>query len=212
MVSLLVVLGTHQITSAKTPSLPASWTGIYNDEQKIAIFLQQNGAQLKGYSVLNGKSIPFAGDLKSDGKITLKESGVGNSIGVFEFQYKVGNIEMDGSWRSSNGSVKPKFFSVEAKQCQYAKNAGSYPFTAQRLLKDADLQMSVEELQYMRNEIYARHGYAFANKDWARTFASEKWYMPCYTNVEKRLTDIEKKNVQRIKMVEPYAENIEWGR
>jgi hypothetical protein len=39
-----------------------------------------------------------------------------------------------------------------------------------RLLKDADLQVPLGQLQYMRNEIYARHGYAFQNKKWATHF------------------------------------------
>lgn len=210
--SLLVTLGVHQVAVAKTPTLPTSWTGLYNNEQKIALFLQQNGTQVKGYSVLNGKSMQFAGSIQPNGQLTLKEQGQGNSVGIFDFQYKVGKSEMEGAWRATNGNVKPKFFSVNAQQCRYAKGQGNYPEASVKLLKDGDLHMPLEELQYMRNEIYARHGYAFANKDWARTFSEFDWYMPCYTNVEARLNDIEKQNVKRIKLVEPYSKDIEWGR
>jgi hypothetical protein len=80
-----------------------------------------------------------------------------------------------------------------------------------RLLKDADLQVPLGQLQYMRNEIYARHGYAFQNKN-GQSLSQYDWYMPCYTNVDTRLTQIEKENVKRIKMVEPYAKDIDWGR
>ena len=81
-----------------------------------------------------------------------------------------------------------------------------------RLLKDADLQVPLGQLQYMRNEIYARHGYSFANKEIASQFANDSWYMPCSTNVESQLTQIEKTNIQRIIKVRPYMAKMEWGR
>ena len=197
---------------AAVTALPQSWTGIYNDEQKISLFFKQNGNQLTGYSVLQGKVMNFTGTLNANGKIALKEKGSGNSAGFFDFQYKPSSSKMEGSWRSSTGNVKPKFFSVDSQQCRYAKGEGEYPYTSTRLLKDADLQMSLEELQYMRNEIYARQGYAFTNKNWAITFSDQDWYMPCYTDVESRLSGIEKQNIQRIKSVEPYAKKMDWGR
>ena len=118
---------------------------------------------------------------------------------------------MEGSWQSSVNNVKPKFFSVAPQQCRYAKEDGEF-IASTRLLKDADLQAPLGQLQYMRNEIYARHGYAFSNKEWANTFSDMAWYMPCYTNVENRLSSIEKENIKRIKLVEPYAKDVEWGR
>lgn len=210
--SALIVLCMHQVAVAKVPVLPKSWTGLYNDEQKIALFLTQNGTVIKGYSILNGKQTPFVGSITNSGKITLKEQGVGAGFGVFEFAYGNNDAEMDGSWVSSTNTVKPKFFSVNAQQCQYAKGEGNFPDASTRLLKDEDLQRSVEELDYIRNEIYARHGYAFKDKAWGRTFAHEEWYMPCYSNVESHLSTIEKQNIKRIKMVAPYAEKMDWGR
>ena len=194
------------------PIIPSSWTGIYNDEQKISLFFKQNGSKLTGKSILDGKEFPFVGAIKPNGEITLKEQGSGNSVGVFEFRYIKNKNSMEGSWKSANGQVKPKFFTVDAQACQNARGEGNFPDVSVRLLKDADLQVPLGQLQYMRNEIYARHGYAFANKGWASTFAYHEWYMPCYLNVENRLTSIEKQNIQRIKMVEPYAKDVEWGR
>lgn len=210
--SALIIVCMHQVAVAKVPVVPKSWTGLYNDEQKIALFLTQNGSALKGYSILNGKQTPFVGSITESGKITLREQGAGASFGVFEFEYQNKGTEMDGSWVSSTNTVKPKFFSVNAQQCQYAKGEGDFPDASTRLLKDEDLQRSLGELDYMRNEIYARHGYAFKDKDWARTFSHQDWYMPCFSNVENRLTNIEKQNIKRIKMVAPYAEKMDWGR
>jgi len=166
------------LSFAQTPQLASSWTGLYNDEQKISLFFQQKGDQLTGYGLLNGKQTKFKGSLQKSGSVYNK----------------------------------PKFFSLKAQQCNYAKDEGNYPEASRKLLKDADLQVALGELQYMRNEIYARHGYVFQNKSWAATFADYDWYMPCFTNVDSRLTKIEKENVKRIKMVEPYAKDVEWGR
>lgn len=194
---------------AQVPQLAKSWTGIYNDEQKISLFFKQNGTQLTGYSVLNGKTINFAGTVKENGQVKLQEQGSGNAVGTFNFQHQARTME--GSWQAANKNVKPKFFSLSPQQCRYAKEDGEF-VASTRLLKDADLQVPLGQLQYMRNEIYARHGYAFSNKEWANMFANIEWYMPCYTNVENRLSSIEKENIKRIKLVEPYAKDVEWGR
>lgn len=209
---LLLIGGVHQVAVAKVHIIPESWVGLYNDEQKISLFFEQTGSKLTGYSILNGKKMNFTGSITDTGKLTLTEQGSGAGVGVFNFQYQNALKAMEGSWKSSTGQVKPKFFSVNAQQCRYAKGQGSFPEASTRLLKDADLQMPLGQLQYMRNEIYARHGYAFTNKEWASTFAENDWYMPCYTSVEARLSPIEKQNIQRIKMVEPYAQDIDWGR
>ena len=154
-------------TFAQIPQLAKSWTGIYNDEQKISLFFQQNGAQLSGYSLLNGKATNFTGTVKDSGQVVLKEQGNGNAIGTFKFQHQKG--AMEGSWQSANNVVKPKFFTVTAQQCGYVKNKGEFLEVSQRLLKDADLQVPLGQLQYMRNEVYARHGYAFSAKDYKKT-------------------------------------------
>jgi hypothetical protein len=177
--------------------------------------MQQKGNDVNGYSVLNGKQLNFKGKIKqtdSNYTLTLNEVGQGVDVGRFVLNYKGNTSPIEAQWLSVSQTVKPKFFSLNAQQCKYAKGQGEFPDASVRLLKDADLQVPLGQLQYMRNEIYARHGYAFQNKNWATTFSQYDWYMPCYTNVDTRLTQIEKENIKRIKMVEPYAKDIDWGR
>lgn len=209
LLSVMLIVPTT-ITFGQTPQLAKSWTGLYNNEQKISLFFKQNSGQLTGYSLLNGKTTNFLGTVKDDGKIVLKEQGQGNAVGTFKFQYAQG--KMEGSWQASNHNVKPKFFTLTPQECRFAKNDGDFLEVSQRLLKDADLQVPLGQLQHMRNEVYARHGYAFSNKEWANRFAYYDWYMPCYNNVENRLSKIEKENIKRIKLVEPYAKDVDWGR
>lgn len=56
--------------------------------------------------------------------------------------------------------------------------------------------LSIEDLQYMRNEIYARHGYKFKSAKWQERFAQEPWYKATQDNVDALLSPLEKKNVQ----------------
>jgi hypothetical protein len=66
--------------------------------------------------------------------------------------------------------------------------------------------MAKEELQFMRQEIFARHGYCFTKKEFRQQFENEDWYVPDTTDIRGRLTDIEKKNIALIKRYEKYAE------
>ncbi len=56
--------------------------------------------------------------------------------------------------------------------------------------------LSVEDLQAMRNEIYARHGYKFKQKKWQQYFAKEAWYQARQDEVESLLSPLEKQNAQ----------------
>ena len=50
-----------------------------------------------------------------------------------------------------------------------------------RQLTAAELSIyTKEELGYIRNEIYARHGYKFSTAEYAEYFGSKSWYTPLY--------------------------------
>jgi hypothetical protein len=83
---------------------------------------------------------------------------------------------------------------------------GRWPWTSQRLIQPDDLlPLSLGELDLMRNEIYARHGWIFRRADLRNYFQSQPWYRPrsdnaYYSNrqVEAELTPIERRNIQII--------------
>lgn len=70
------------------------------------------------------------------------------------------------------------------------------------------------DLEIIRNTIYARHGYTFANRGARQFFDSVEWYIPLYANVEGELTDVEKANIKLIRRLEKYAEDYyqQYGR
>ncbi len=58
--------------------------------------------------------------------------------------------------------------------------------------------LSIEDLDIMRNEIFAEYGYKFKSEKWQKYFAGKVWYFPKHDNVDKFLTDLEKENIKTI--------------
>jgi hypothetical protein len=87
-----------------------------------------------------------------------------------------------------------------------AASGGRWPWTSERLIRPAELgPLSLGELELMRNEIYARHGWIFRRPDLRNYFESQPWYRPrsdnaYYSNqqVEAELSPVERKNIQII--------------
>jgi hypothetical protein len=83
---------------------------------------------------------------------------------------------------------------------------GRWPWTSGRLIQPEELEpLSLGELELMRNEIYARHGWIFRRPDLQNYFESQPWYRPrsdnaYYSNpqVEAELSPIERRNIQII--------------
>lgn len=70
--------------------------------------------------------------------------------------------------------------------------------------------LSLAHLQYMRNEIYARHGYKFKSKEWQEVFEKEPWYKAQSEQVDSLLSPIEQYNVQFLLDYEKKMMQNEW--
>ncbi len=80
---------------------------------------------------------------------------------------------------------------------------GNYPFTSSVILIDAILNCyTKQQLGIMRNEIFARHGLIFKTEEVRTYFSKQSWYKPEFENVDDKLTDLEKLNVQLIQLTE----------
>ena len=85
---------------------------------------------------------------------------------------------------------------------------GRWPWTSGRLIHPGELwPLSLGELELMRNEIYARHGWIFNRPDLRNYFESQPWYRPkgdlpnlesSNRWVEAELTPFERRNIQII--------------
>lgn len=71
-------------------------------------------------------------------------------------------------------------------------------------LQESDIAtLSKPQLRILRNTIYARHGRKFKSEDLRNYFNSFSWYRPLYDEIAPEvLSDIEKHNIQIIKMYE----------
>jgi len=56
----------------------------------------------------------------------------------------------------------------------------------------------------MRNEIYARHGYSFKNKNIRAVFDTASWYVPMGIDIRENLSDMEAANIDLIYNYEKY--------
>ena len=58
--------------------------------------------------------------------------------------------------------------------------------------------LTIEDLDLMRNEIFAEYGYRFKSERWRNYFSQKKWYKSQYDNVDDQLTAIDKNNIKVI--------------
>jgi hypothetical protein len=58
--------------------------------------------------------------------------------------------------------------------------------------------LSYEDLDLMRNEIFADYGYKFKSEKWNKYFSKKKWYKAQFDNVDDKLTEIDKHNLKVI--------------
>ena len=69
--------------------------------------------------------------------------------------------------------------------------------------------LSIEDLDIMRNEIFAEYGYIFKNEEWYTYFSGKPWYKPSFENVDDQLTEIDKANIEIILEVKKSMEGHE---
>lgn len=82
--------------------------------------------------------------------------------------------------------------------------SGDFPCAAMRALTLGQLsRFTDEDLQLMRNEIYARRGLRFSeNGELQRHFESKSWYHPEADDVSDRLTELDALNISMIRRAE----------
>ncbi|WP_396177047.1 YARHG domain-containing protein [Flavobacterium sp.] len=83
----------------------------------------------------------------------------------------------------------------------FEKNASN-----EELTSDFVSNLSKADIFILRNSIFARHGFAFRDKQLRMYFELFDWYMPVFGDVKDELTEIEKKNIDLLLRYEQNAE------
>jgi len=77
-----------------------------------------------------------------------------------------------------------------------------YPFTSKQIISEKDLaRYSKEQLEIMRNELFAQYNYAFQNPKW-KAYFSARGCDNSVVNADILLTETEKSNLEVIKAAE----------
>lgn len=196
-----------------------SYVGPFGDNKITMLITRAIGDSVAGRTIVGGNDRPFSGTFKLENgvyTISAKEPGDHKDDGIFSFTIAKANLnQVAGTWKPNDTKRPEKTYTLDRKKFEYRTDVGSWPETSQRLMKPEELEnMMKEDLEYMRNEIFARHGYCFSKKNLRQQFEMSDWYVPNTVDIKGYLTDIEKKNIALIKRYEKYAEEYgdEYGR
>ena len=208
-----------QIASKPYEKLLGSYVGPFGDNRITMLITSVAGDSVVGRTIVGGNDRPFRGTFSKAGDVYSfygKEPGDHKDDGEFNFTIDEKNPDVvKGSWKPFAKGRPAKQYELSRRAFEYNASVGTFPEASQRLLKAADVEnMMKEDLQFMRNEIFARHGFCFNKKELRQRFEMEDWYIPNTVDIRGLLTEIEKKNIDMIKRYEKYAEEYgdEYGR
>ena len=207
----------HKELASTNVSIPAvnllgSYVGPFGDNKITLLITKVNNDTIEGRSVVGGNDRPYTGIVKLvDGKyqVNAKEPGDDKYDGVFNFTIDSNQPDIvTGNWKPNvaGAHLGPKDFSLKRKAFNYLVDVGQFPQGSKKLLTEDDVNnLGKEDLEIMRNEIFARHGYCFKKKALRDMFEDKDWYIPNTVDVKNVLTEMEKKNITLIKRFEKYA-------
>lgn len=205
--------------AASTSAILGSYVGAFGDNKITMLVTKADGGNISGRTIVGGNDRPFDGTYAvEDGKfkVTAREPGDHKDDGVFNFTFATDRPdEVTGTWKANDPKRPERSYTLSRRKFEYRKDVGQYPQASQRLLKESDVEnLMKDELAFMRNEIFARHGYCFSRKEMRQKFEKADWYIPNTVDIKGYLTEIEKKNIALIKRYEKYAEEYgdEYGR
>ncbi|MGQ0740254.1 MAG: YARHG domain-containing protein [Bacteroidota bacterium] len=208
-----------QIASKPYEKLLGSYVGPFGANKITMLIITVAGDSVIGRTIVGGNDRPFKGTFAKSGdawSFAAKEPGDHKDDGEFNFTISEGSPDkVAGTWKPFAKGRPAKEYELARRKFEYRTDVGSFPEASRRLLKPEDVEnMMKEDLEYMRNEIFARHGFCFSKKNLRQMFEMEDWYVPNTVDIRGFLTDIEKKNIEMIKRYEKYADEYgdEYGR
>ena len=190
------------------------WIGDFgNNKINLALF-EVNDDKVSGYSICAGNYREIEGKVVNNNdeviSLVMDEPGDDPYDGTFTFDVNLKDMSIKGSWVPfvEKGNTA-KNYTLEKKIFKYNPSVGDFPEASERILTEDEVanNYDIEELKIMRNEIYARHGYSFKNKEMRFLFNKKDWYMPMGVDIRGKLTDIEARNIDLIYRYEEYYED-----
>lgn len=205
--------------SERNQQIYGHWVGKFGKNMINITLSKIDGETIEGFSVCAGNFRKIVGTLSDEGTniidVKMDEPGDDQYDGSFEFTIDLNKNEVSGHWTpyQAEGNTE-KDFVLNKKEYVYDVNAGDYDASKKVLSDDFLMELDEWTLGYIRNEIYARHGYSFKNKEWRYEFEGLDWYVPVGIDIRDKLTDVEVANIGLIYEYESYYEDYydEYGR
>jgi len=120
-----------------------------------------------------------------------------HTLPLYEF-YKIENNGQIKQLTTTRSFAYTKFVKIDEsyfKGCYYKNIPEDANYENNIMVYE---YLTLEDLDLMRNEIFAEYGMKFKTDKWKMYFQKYDWYKPTYDNVDNRLTEIDKYNLKII--------------
>ena len=172
----------YKINASENP-LYGYWVGPFGKNKINIAIAYSTRDSVFGHSVCAGNFRPVKGTIKESGpgiyKLNMHEPGTDQYDGAFDVTIDIDKKQLSGSWKPYKNTTGAKEFTLRKRTFKYNPSVGDFPHASTRYLEVPDVEnLLPEQIEMIRNEIYARHGYSFTNLKVRRVFDNKDWYIP----------------------------------
>ncbi len=182
-----------------------SWFGKNNSEWlNLMITSANNNNMISGFLIKDTIFRKFTGWYSSPDNTNFKLGITDEGHGVmsyYDLNISLETMKIEGysSVVSAQNESLNKPIVLFKRNFDYNITSGQYPEFSQREIEHSELEeLSKKDLNFICEEILARHGHIFFNEKSRNYFSNTKWYSPRNYKVDHLLTELEKKNLDKI--------------
>lgn len=203
-----IELNLHKINTSENPVF-GYWVGKFGKNKINLALASIEEDSIFGHSVCAGNFRPIKGTVKESApgiyEIAMSEPGDDQYDGAFDFTIDIDKQELVGNWSPFKTIVSAKEYTLYKRDFRYDPNVGEFPDASNDYLDVPEVEnLLPEQIEMIRNEIYARHGYSFTNLRTRRIFEAKEWYIPMGIDIRDQLTEIEAQNIDLLYNYEEY--------
>lgn len=199
----------YKINSSKDP-LYGYWVGDFGKNKINIALAYADKDSIYGHSVCAGNFRPIRGVYKETSPgiyhVKMCEPGDDKYDGEFDFVINLNKRQLSGSWKPYKKTVAAKTYELKRRNYVYDPRNGDSDASIRYLEVDEVANLLPEEIEMIRNEIYARHGYSFQNLKIRRIFDAKDWYIPMSVDIRDQLSELEAVNIDMLYNYEDYYE------
>lgn len=136
---------------------------------------------------------PISKDTAKEEESILKDASEIDQAGNKEEEIKIQTVDSKDKEENSYEDTSEDDIKEYNLPSAYLKNTDSELLT-EAFLKDTE----IGQIKLIRDEIYARHGFVFKDRETQKYFEEKTWYVKNPNYTDELLNDVEKKNLDLI--------------